>query len=175
MSYHHLALATRDMPAIHAFYEGVMGFDLVKVEVARVMAGGWAKHFFYRLPDDSFIAFWEMHGIPGGDSFEPSLTKAAGIPDEMHHIAFRVDSLDALNRRRAQWNAAGKDVFEVDHNWCHSIYTKDPNGNLIEFCLTTADPTPEDRTRALAALTETEAHYTPPPASMKHHKSTVPA
>ncbi|HBM88254.1 MAG TPA: VOC family protein, partial [Rhodobiaceae bacterium] len=29
MGYHHLALAAKDMKAIHDFYEGVMGFDLV--------------------------------------------------------------------------------------------------------------------------------------------------
>ena len=35
MAYHHLALATRDMKKTHDFYERVMGFELVKVEVAR--------------------------------------------------------------------------------------------------------------------------------------------
>ena len=39
MSYHHLALATRDMAAIHAFYEGIMGFDLVKLRPDREVAG----------------------------------------------------------------------------------------------------------------------------------------
>jgi catechol 2,3-dioxygenase-like lactoylglutathione lyase family enzyme len=47
MGYHHLALAVRDMAAVHHFYEDVMGFELVKVEVASVPDGGWAKHFFY--------------------------------------------------------------------------------------------------------------------------------
>ena len=167
MSYHHLALATRDIGAIHAFYEGVMGFELVKVEVAKVMAGGWAKHFFYRMngDDSCFIAFWEMHNVPGGDSFETSLSKAAGLPDEMNHIAFAVKSVAKLDERRAQWTGAGKSVMEVDHNWCRSIYTKDPNDNLVEFCLTTGRFTDEDRERAMAALTETKAHFTPPPAS----------
>jgi len=45
MGYHHLALAARDMAAVHHFYEDVMGFELVKVEVAPVPDGGWAKHF----------------------------------------------------------------------------------------------------------------------------------
>jgi catechol 2,3-dioxygenase-like lactoylglutathione lyase family enzyme len=171
MGYHHLALATRDIHAIHAFYEGVMGFELVKVEVARVMAGGWAKHFFYRMngDDSSFIAFWEMHDVPGGDAFETSLSKAAGLPDEMNHIAFAVKSMDELNLRRDQWTGAGKQVMEVDHNWCHSIYTKDPNDNLVEFCLTTGSFTDADRERAVAALNETDANYTPPPASFKVH------
>ena len=71
MSYHHLALAAKDMKAIHAFYEGVMGFELVKVEIAPVMGGGWGKHFFHRMDgDDSrFIAFWELHDTPGKDAY----------------------------------------------------------------------------------------------------------
>ncbi len=171
MSYHHLALATRDIAAIHAFYEGVMGFELVKVEVARVSAGGWAKHFFYRMngDDSSFIAFWEMHDVPGGDAFETSLSKAAGLPDEMNHIAFAVTSEAELDARRGAWTAAGLSVMEVDHNWCRSIYTKDPNDNLVEFCLTTGTFTDADRLRAIEALKETEANYTPAPASMKVH------
>ncbi len=176
MAYHHLALATRDIQAIHHFYEGVMGFELVKVEVAKVMAGGWAKHFFYRMgSDDScFIAFWEMHDVPGGDVFETSLSKAAGLPDEMNHIAFRVNSAAELDMRRAQWTKAGLQVMEVDHNWCTSIYTKDPNDNLVEFCLTTGKFTQDDRTRAIAALNESDAHFTPPPASMKIHSAVHP-
>ena len=64
MGYHHLALAAKDMKAIHHFYEEVMQFELVKVEVGPSPQGGWAKHFFYRMEDDSkFIAFWEMHEI----------------------------------------------------------------------------------------------------------------
>ena len=171
MSYHHLALATRDIGAIHNFYEGVMGFELVKVEVAKVMAGGWAKHFFYRMggDDSCFIAFWEMHDVPGGDDFETSLSKAAGLPDEMNHIAFAVKSEAELESRRMAWTGAGLSVMEVDHNWCRSIYTKDPNDNLVEFCLTTGSFTNADRERAMAALKEVAANYTPAPASMKVH------
>jgi catechol 2,3-dioxygenase-like lactoylglutathione lyase family enzyme len=171
MSYHHLALATRDIAGIHAFYEGVMGFELVKVEVAKVMAGGWAKHFFYRIGNDDscFIAFWEMHDVPGSENFETSLSKAAGLPDEMNHIAFAVKSAEELEQRRGQWTAAGLSVMEVDHNWCRSIYTKDPNDNLVEFCLTTGVFTETDRKRAIDALAEITANFTPRPASMKMH------
>jgi catechol 2,3-dioxygenase-like lactoylglutathione lyase family enzyme len=171
MSYHHLALAVRDIAAIHAFYEGVMGFELVKVEVAKVMAGGWAKHFFYRMngDDSCFIAFWEMHDVPGTDGFETSLSKAAGLPDEMNHIAFAVHSEAELDKRRGAWTAAGLSVMELDHNWCKSIYTKDPNNNLVEFCLTTGNFTASDRERAIAALNETQPNYTPKPSSMKIH------
>ena len=82
MGYHHIALAARDMKAIHHFYEEVIGFNLVKVEIGPSPEGGWAKHFFYRMEDDSkFIAFWEIHDIPGVDTeFETNISKAAGLP-----------------------------------------------------------------------------------------------
>ena len=175
MAYHHLALAVRDMAAIHEFYEKVMGFDLVKVEVAPIMQGGWAKHYFYRMDgdDSSFIAFWELHDVPGSDGFETNLSKAAGLPDPLNHIAFAVQTPDELDDRRDRWTAAGCDVMEVDHNWCRSIYTRDPNDNVVEFCLTTGRFTPDDRNRALAALGETAPIFSPPPASMKRHKPAV--
>src|SRR5262249_60653008 len=86
MGYHHLALAARDMAAIHHFYEEVMGFELVKVEVAPVPDGGWAKHFFYRMDgDDSrFIAFWELHDVPGTADLRTKLSPAAGGPGVLH-------------------------------------------------------------------------------------------
>lgn len=170
MGYHHLALACKDINAIHEFYEGVMGFDLVKVEVGPVPDGGWAKHFFYRMEDNSkFIAFWEMHDVPGSDDFETNISKAAGLPDQMNHISFDAADMAELQMRKAQWLGAGLQVLEVDHNWCHSIYTKDPNDNLVEFCVTTGEFNDGDRAAALAALTATEPEFSPPPASIKSH------
>lgn len=169
MSYHHLALATKDMKATHAFYEGVMGFELVKVEIAPVPGGGWGKHFFYRMAGDDtrFIAFWELHETPRQSEHIYSLNEAANLPDGTNHFAFNVDSVDALDARRARWNQAGYDVLEIDHNWCHSVYTKDPDGNFVEFCLTTGAFNAADRARALAALDETDMNPSAPPAKMK--------
>ena len=171
MGYHHLALACSDINAIHEFYEGVLDFDLVKVEIGPVPEGGWAKHFFYRMEDDNkFIAFWEMHDVPGTEGFETNISKAAGLPDQMNHISFDAKDMDELQMRKQQWLGAGLDVLEIDHNWCHSIYTKDPNDNLVEFCVTTGEFSEADREAALAALTATEPEFSPPPASMQSHR-----
>ena len=169
MAYHHLALAAKDMQAIHAFYEGVMGFELVKVEVAPVMDGGWGKHFFYRMDgnDSKFIAFWELHETPSQDRHKHDLNAAANLPAGTNHISFDVHTKEELDAWRERWNAAGLDVLEIDHNWCHSVYTRDPNGNMVEFCLTTGSFDEADRARALAALEETEFNATPGPAEMK--------
>jgi len=169
MGYHHLALAAKDMKATHEFYEGVMGFELVKVEVAPIMSGGWGKHFFYRIggDDSCFIAFWELHDGPGADEYIFDLNKAAKLPPLTNHYAFSVDSDAEFDAWREKWRAAGLSVFEIDHNWCKSIYTTDPSGNAVEFCLTSGEFTQADRNRALEALDETEFKPSPPPAKIK--------
>ena len=43
MGISHIALAVKDLGATHRFYTDVMGFDLVKVEIAD-MRGGKARH-----------------------------------------------------------------------------------------------------------------------------------
>ena len=173
MGYHHLAMAARDMQAIHKFYEGVMGFELVKAEVGPNPAGGWAKHFFYRMEDDSkFIAFWELHDCPQAENgFETNLSKAAGLPDHINHISFDVKDQAELAMRKQQWLAGGYDVMEIDHNWCHSIYTKDPNDNLVEFCLTTGAFSQEDRDEAIAQLSAKEPQFSKPPAQVETYKA----
>ena len=171
MGYHHMAMACTDIHAIHAFYEGVMGFELVKVEIGPVREGGWAKHFFYRMEDDSkFIAFWEMHDVPGSETVETNLSRAAGVPDQINHIAFDAADIEALGRRKQQWLDAGLEVLEIDHHWCHSIYTKDPNDNLVEFCVTTGAFSVDDRKRALAALESDALELSSPPANIEVHR-----
>lgn len=173
MGYHHLALATKDINAIHEFYEGIMEFKLVKVEVGPSPEGGWAKHFFYRMEDNSkFIAFWEMHDMPGvGDDFVTNISKSAGLPDHINHISFDVKDADELEMRKQQWLDGGCDVMEIDHNWCHSIYTKDPNDNLVEFCLTTGEFNEADREFALKQLTSAEPEFSKPPGKIEVHKA----
>jgi len=167
MGYHHVALACKDIQAVHGFYEGILGFELVKVEIGPVPEGGWAKHFFYRMEDDhKFIAFWELHDVPGTENLETNISKAAGLPDQINHISFDVADMEDLRRRKQQWLDAGLEILEIDHNWCHSIYTKDPNDILVEFCATTGSFTAQDREAALAALTAQEPAFSPPPASI---------
>lgn len=169
MSYHHLALAAKDIKATHDFYERIMGFELVRVEIAPIPGGGWGKHFFYRIDgDDSrFIAFWELNDTPGLADYEYNLNKAAGMPAGTNHYSFAATSLADLTAKARHWQAAGLSVLEIDHGWCHSIYTRDPNGNMIEYCVTTGSFSTADRDRALAALDESEMHPTPPPPMIK--------
>ncbi len=137
MSLHHLALATRDTAATHAFYSGVMGFHLARVEVTPTPAGGWAKHLFYEMPGGGMIAFWELHDATLPTDFPTALSEGLGLPPWVNHIAFTATDLDDLARRRDAWLEADLEVLEIDHDWCRSVYTRDPGGTLVEFCVTT--------------------------------------
>lgn len=172
MAYHHLAFATRDIKAIDRFYREIMGFDLKKVEIGPTPLGGWAKHFFYEIEPDRFIAFWDLHGEPyEGKTFETGMSRAVGLPDWVNHMSFYSPTEEHLVEKRNMWLAAGLDVFEVDHNWCRSIYTLDPNDTLVEYCVTTGVFTAADKERALAALTSDDLPHSAPPKSVQHHKA----
>lgn len=171
MGYHHLAFATRNMKATDRFYREVMGFDLKKVEIGPTPGDGWAKHFFYEIEPDRFIAFWELHGAPFEKDFETGLSKAAGLPEWVNHVSFYSPTIEHLHGRRDIWLAGGHDVMEIDHNWCRSIYTRDPNGTLVEYCVTTGQFSEADKALALKAVTSDDVPHSAPPKSMQMHKA----
>ena len=56
------------------------------------------------------------------------------------------DILEKLEARRTELIDRGVDVTAVvDHEWCRSIYFRDPNGLLLEYCATTRKFNDEDK------------------------------
>ena len=43
-------------------------------------------------------------------------------------------------------------VAEVDHEFCVSIYTSDPDGNTVEFCFDVREFTEQEKIDALSIL-----------------------
>ena len=168
MPFHHLAIATRDMKAIHRFYGDGMGFELVKVEMARTPAGGRAKHFFYDVGGGEMMAFWELHDDSLPSDFPTGFSQAAGLPPWVNHYAFSAKDLDDLARARDRWLAHGIDVMEIDHHWCRSVYATDPNGTMVEFCVTTGPFEADHKERALAALERDDLDFDPEPVVTVH-------
>jgi catechol 2,3-dioxygenase-like lactoylglutathione lyase family enzyme len=166
MGFHHLAIATRDPAANHEFYSESMGFTLDRTVVAPTDTGGWARHLFYDTGNGEMIAFWDLHDDTIGD-FEPSISTGLGLPQWTNHIAFDAPTLDDLATARQRWQDHGHYVYEIDHGWCTSIYTTDPNGIMVEFCTTTVQATDADRADALRLLREaTPALETPPTGTL---------
>lgn len=158
MAFHHVAFASRDLEATHRFYTEAMGFELVKAVVAPTDApGGWAKHVFYDTEPgrpgghNGLIAFWELHDerMAGKDT---AISTGLGFEVWVNHLAFGAGTVEELEARRDRWLAHGHDAMQVDHGFCVSAYTIDPNGILVEYCVDTAPYTDDDRAAALRAL-----------------------
>jgi len=148
MGFHHLALVTRDTQATHEFYTAAMGFELAKVEVGPTPKGGWAKHFFYEVGGEGMIAFWEIHDETVPPEGSTAIADGLGLPTWSNHIAFTANEREDLDAHRERWVEHGHDVLEIDHGWCVSIYTVDPNGIMVEFCLTVRPFTAEETAEA---------------------------
>ncbi len=171
MGFHHLALATRDIAAIDEFYTKVMGFELAKVVIGPTRNGGWSKHFFYDAGHGQLMAFWELHGDEFPANFPTGLSEGAGLPFWVNHIAFWADDVPDLQVHKQRWIDHGCTVVEIDHEWCYSIYTLDPNGTWVEFCATTATFTDEDRAFAREALVRDDLPHSPRPPFIKVHEA----
>jgi len=171
MAFHHLAVAVKDMRAIDAFYTEATGFDLVKVELANTPTGGWAKHFFYETGDGEMMAFWELHDDAIPSEFPTALSTGIGLPEWVNHIAFKADDAADLEKRKQRWLDHGYDVLEIDHNWCYSVYTTDPNGTLVEFCRTTGEFNDADRALAREAITRDDLEFADAKPKIQFHKT----
>jgi catechol 2,3-dioxygenase-like lactoylglutathione lyase family enzyme len=172
MPFHHLAVATRDVAANHLFYSRAMGFELVKVEVRKTPEGGFAKHFFYDTGAGEMMAFWELHDPNVPDEFPTGLSVAAGLPVWVNHVAFQAAGTADLQSRLKRWLEHGYDVLEIDHGWCHSVYTTDPNGTLVEWCVTTGEFDEADREKALRALRE-DVEFDVGKVKIQNHEAAV--
>lgn len=163
MGYHHLALATRDLRATHAFYTEAMGFTLVKAVCAPTPSGqGFAKHLFYDTGGNGLLAFWELHDPTIPADFDPAVSTALGLPEWVNHVAFHAEP-DQLDGHRDRWVDLGHDVADIDHGFCRSVYALDPNGILVEWCADTRPLDDDDRAHAESVLFDEAPPLTEPP------------
>ena len=156
---HHLAITPKNFDVSHAFYTEVMGFKLAKIVKRQAMGGakaGWTKHVFYEVGDGSFFVLWDLHltGIEKDENWDPSISVGVGLPWWINHIAFSVANLDELEEKKQHWLASGQKVSEVVHEFITSIYTKDPDGNMVEFTTDTRPLNEQDREEAYLLLAD---------------------
>jgi glyoxylase I family protein len=134
---HHYAYRAKDAEETRHFYEDILGLPLYHIIQSDVVpsTGEYCPytHFFFRLQDGSFIAFFDL----GDDqAAEPS----PNTPKWVNHISFRVDSMDDLKKMKERLEANGVEVLGItDHHIFHSIYFFDPNGVRLELTAQQAD------------------------------------
>jgi len=135
----HVGLSTLDMDATMDFYENVLGFPAVRCDIWEVAEGGRIRHVFFDAGGGQMIAFMEprdVEGIP--KDYDPGINRGLGVPSGFYHFAFEAGSPEGLRAKRAQLLDRGVRVTDVvDHEWCESIYFRDPNGIELEYCCVT--------------------------------------
>lgn len=134
---HHFAYRAKDAEETRHFYEDILGLPLYHIIQSDVVpsTGEYCPytHFFFRLQDGSFIAFFDL-----GDDQAPE--PSPNTPEWVNHVSFRVDSMQALLDMKARLEAHGIEVLGVtDHHIFHSIYFFDPNGLRLELSAQLAD------------------------------------
>ena len=134
---HHFAYKARDAEETRHFYEDILGLPLYHIIQSDYVpsTGEYCPytHFFFRLQDGSFIAFFDI-----GDDVkaEPS----PNTPLWVNHVAFRVNTVQELENTKARLEAHGVEVLGVtDHHIFKSIYFFDPNGIRLELAAQLAD------------------------------------
>ncbi len=175
MSFHHVALATPDLAATHEFYSEAMGFTLAKIVVNPTPEGGWAKHVFYDTKSafDSghgMIAFWELHG--DYPEIDGALSGSVGLPDWVNHLAFTAIDEAHFDIALKRWLDLGHEAIEINHGFCRSIYTNDPSGTLVEWCLDTRPLDESDRERAERVIFDPDPEHDEPPLDFRAHQPT---
>jgi catechol 2,3-dioxygenase-like lactoylglutathione lyase family enzyme len=134
---HHYAYRAKDAEETRHFYEDILGLPLYHIIQSDVVpsTGEYCPytHFFFRLRDGSFIAFFDL-----GD--DQAALPSPNTPMWVNHISFRVDSKDDLQTMKDRLQAHGIEVLGItDHHIFDSIYFFDPNGVRLELTAQRAD------------------------------------
>jgi len=134
---HHYAYKARDAEETRHFYEDILGLPLYHIIQSDYVpsTGEYCPytHFFFRLQDGSFIAFFDLD-----DDVKPE--PSPNTPLWVNHIAFRVNTVQELEDTKARLQAHGVEVLGVtDHHIFKSIYFFDPNGIRLELAAQVAN------------------------------------
>ncbi len=134
---HHFAYRAKDAEETRVFYEDILGLPLYHIIQSDIVpsTGEYCPytHFFFRLQDGSFIAFFDL-----GD--DEAALPSPNTPKWVNHISFRVDTVQELENTKTRLQAHGIEVLGVtDHHIFKSIYFFDPNGIRLELTAQLAD------------------------------------
>lgn len=128
MKFSHLGLVVKDLPLMEDFYTRVMGFEMTDKGKTR---NGVTMAFMTLDPEEHHQVFL-VDGKPDVDL--PSNTIIPDCGPVLHHLSFRLASLSDLRAMHDRMKAeAVADITPVTHGLCWAMYTKDPEGNNLEF------------------------------------------
>jgi catechol 2,3-dioxygenase-like lactoylglutathione lyase family enzyme len=128
---HHVAYRCKDAKQTVEWYREHLGMDFVLAiaedRVPSTKAPDPYMHVFMDAGQGNVLAFFELPNAP-------EMGRDANTPGWVQHIAFKVDSVETLEKTKAKLEAAGVDVIgPTDHTIFRSIYFFDPNGHRLEL------------------------------------------
>ncbi|MBL4613488.1 MAG: VOC family protein [Magnetovibrio sp.] len=135
---HHVAYRCKNAKETVEWYGKYLDMDFVLAiaedQVPSTKAPDPYMHIFLDAGNGNVLAFFE---IPNS----PEMGRDPNTPDWVQHLAFRVDSMDYIEKVRARLEADGIEVLGVtDHTIFESIYFRDPNGHRLELAVNTGTP-----------------------------------
>ncbi len=157
----HVALVCSDMARTVDFYQGLLGFPLVKTID---LPAGLGQHFFFDIGGGDHLAFFWFPDAPApapGVASAPSLPDRGDLPSavgSMNHLAFDVDPAQ-IEEYRDRLVGAGIECTEVwnhddsefglsptvtDDVFVRSVYFFGPDGVLLELAAWTRAFGPHD-------------------------------
>ncbi|HEY4668903.1 MAG TPA: VOC family protein [Tepidiformaceae bacterium] len=132
---HHLALVSRDLKATHEFYTNTMNMRLTCAIHVPPFPEDEAMHLFYDMGGGNQLAFFWFKNAPEPvvQQAHPASPADVSATGSMHHLAFSVDTEDEILAFRDHLKSKGVKVTPlIDHEFCKSIYFKDPDGMQLE-------------------------------------------
>ena len=168
---HHVAYRCRDAKETVEFYQRVLGMEFVLAiaedQVPSTKAPDPYMHVFLDAGMRNVLAFFELPN-------SPEMGVDDSTPDWVQHIAFELESWDALLLAKAAIEAEGLEVIgPTNHGIFHSIYFRDPNGHRLELVANTCtDEEMAELSRVAPAMLEewSQTKKAPRHAAWLHQK-----
>ena len=132
---HHVAYRCKDAKATADWYKENLGMELLvsnsEDKVPSTKEPDPYMHIFLDAGMGNVLAFFEITG-------SPDMGRDENTPKWVQHIAFELESVDALEKAKSFLQEKGHDVVGVtNHGVFKSIYIFDPNGHRLELCANT--------------------------------------
>ncbi len=123
---HHITTISSNLGLTHAFYGELLGLE--RVMMTSELDSPGSEHWMWGMGDEEMGLITSLERDPSG---EPRARIGVG---QTHHFALAVPDDDAQLAWRERLINAGSKVSPVmDRHYFKSIYTRDPDGHIVEL------------------------------------------
>ncbi len=120
----HVAIRVIDLDVSAAWYEKVLGLK-------RHQPAEWGDYPIFMLSNKSGIALF-----PANENDKQINLTSKHV--KIDHIAFNVNK-ENFEKAKKRYTALNLEFNIQDHHYFHSIYTKDPDGHIVELTTLVVD------------------------------------